>query len=258
LFPSGTIFPFVVLITIAVSGIVTIIIGLRGRVFNLRRLSAVEALYPAVGRAVEMGGAVHWCMGTGRGRSIQDIAGQSAVSFLVLQRLARHCAKLGARLLPSLGQPEAVPLVDAICSQAFLAENVPQNWKSEDIGFFPESSYEVSIPLRLQNENVKSNVMIGEFVSEAVIIAESGVMAGAFQIGGTTAWNNIAYFVTTCDEFLIGEEIYAAGAYLSENPIEKSSLIGQDVAKFAMVLLMLIGVATVALGSQALVNLLKM
>jgi len=257
LFPPGTIFPFIILVTIAVSAFLAIISGLRGRTFDIRRLPAVDALYTAVGRAVEMGGNVHWCMGTGRGRSIQDTAAPASVSFLVLQKLAGYCAKLGTRILPSVGQPEAIPIVDAICSQAFLVEGVPQNWRSENIGFYPESSYEISIPLRLQNENVKANVMLGQFVSETLIIAEAGVIAGAYQIGGTTEWNNIAYFVMTCDEFLIGEEIYAAGAYLSEGRIEKSSLIGQDISKIAMVVIMLIGIVMAAFGSKALVTLLK-
>ena len=39
------------------------------------------------------------------------------------------------------------------------------------------------------------------------------------------------FFVAACDYTLIGEEFYAASAYLSESPAELGSLKGQDLAK---------------------------
>ncbi len=100
--------------------------------------------------------------------------------------------------------------------------------------------------------------MVGTFVSEAIIIAEAGANVGAFQIGGTTAWNNIAYFVTSCDYFLMGEEIYAAGADLSKDPTESASLVGQDISKLLFIALILVGTILVSLGSDILTNLLSM
>lgn len=255
---EGTVYPGFVLLVVAVSLAYTIWATKQGKVFELRGLPAIDALSEAVGRSVEMGGPVHWCMGTGRGRPLTKVAGSAAASFLVLQKLATLCAQLGARLLPTVGQAEAINLVDGICSDAYLAEDKLEDWDPENIGFYPDAAYKIGVPGRLSTEQVKSNIMIGTFVSEAIIIAETGAGVGAFQIGGTTAWNNIAYFVTSCNYVLIGEEIYSAGAYLTDNPIERSSVIGQDIAKISFIALMLVGILLKLFGSDLIANLMKL
>jgi hypothetical protein len=255
---EGTIYPGFVLATIAVALAYTMLASKSGKVFELRKLPAIEALEEAVGRAVEMGGPVHWCMGTGRGRPLTRVAGSATASFLILQRLAHLCAKLGARLLPTVGQAEAITVVDSICSEAYLAENQPDGWDAENIGFYPDAAYKIGVPGRLSKEEVKSNIMVGTFVSEAIIIAETGAGVGAFQIGGTTAWNNIAYFVTSCNYVLIGEEIYSAGAYLTDNPVERSTVIGQDIAKVVLIAITLLGILLKAAGIEVITNLMKL
>ena len=49
--------------------------------------------------------------------------------------------------------------------------------------------------------------------------------------------------MTTCDYTLIGEELYAASAYLSKEPIQIGTLRGQDLGKAFV--LVVIGIGTV-------------
>jgi hypothetical protein len=56
-------------------------------------------------------------------------------------------------------------------------------------------------------------------------------MTGAIQISGTDSTYQIPFFIAACDYCLIGEELYAASAYLSREPRLLGSLRGQDTGK---------------------------
>jgi hypothetical protein len=69
-------------------------------------------------------------------------------------------------------------------------------------------------------------------------LAETGNSIGAIQIAGTGSASQIPFFVTACDYTLIGEEFFAASAYLSNKPELIGSIKGQDIVKFMVMLLM--------------------
>ena len=63
-----------------------------------------------------------------------------------------------------------------------------------------------------------AHIMMGYFYAESLLLAETGSTTGAIQIAGTDAFTQLPFFVTTCDYTLLGEELYAASAYLSGEP----------------------------------------
>lgn len=56
----------------------------------------------------------------------------------------------------------------------------------------------------------------------------------------------------------MGEEIYAASAYLSKDPVQLAVVMGQDVAKVVTIGVMGLGAILLAFGSDAIVNLVNM
>lgn len=69
----------------------------------------------------------------------------------------------------------------------------------------------------------------GAFYAESLILAETGNSIGAIQIAGTAMPAQLPFFVAACDYTLIGEELFAASAYLSREPKLLGSLKGQDI-----------------------------
>ena len=63
-------------------------------------------------------------------------------------------------------------------------------------------------------------------------------------MAGTVDNPQIPFFITTCDFTVIGEEVFAAGAYLSRDPVQRGSLRGQDIAKMLLLLFVVIGILT--------------
>jgi hypothetical protein len=78
-----------------------------------------------------------------------------------------------------------------------------------------------------------------------------GNSIGAIQVAGTAQPAQLPFFVAACDYTLIGEEFFAASAYLSGSPEELGSLKGQDVGK---VIVGAIVAASVALATVAAIT----
>jgi len=99
--------------------------------------------------------------------------------------------------------------------------------------------------------------MMGFFQAESLLLAEGAVQAGAISIGGCTRLYQIPFFVAACDYTLIGEELYAASAILSGNPIKLGSLVGQDIIKAISAVLIVVGALLVTAGNKTLLDLFK-
>jgi hypothetical protein len=90
---------------------------------------------------------------------------------------------------------------------------------------------------------------MGSFFAESLILAELGNSVGAIQIAGTAQPAQLPFFVAACDYTLIGEEFFAASAYLSGEPDQLGSLKGQDVGKMIVAGGIIIGVAAETVAS---------
>ena len=73
-------------------------------------------------------------------------------------------------------------------------------------------------------------------IRDSLILAETGNSIGAIQIAGTASQAQIPFFVTACDYTLIGEEFFAASAYLSKKPELVGGVRGQDMIKVAVIM----------------------
>ena len=82
----------------------------------------------------------------------------------------------------------------------------------------------------------------GTFFAESLILAETGNSVGAIQIAGTDQEHQLPFFIAACDYTLIGEELYAASAYLSREPMLLGSLKGQDYGKLMIFAAIVLGV----------------
>ncbi|KAF0244187.1 MAG: hypothetical protein FD180_2697, partial [Planctomycetota bacterium] len=89
---------------------------------------------------------------------------------------------------------------------------------------------------------------MGYYYAESLLLAETGGSTGAIQIAGTDSITQLPFFIACCDYTLIGEELYAASAYLSREPLQLGSLRSQDAGKIFIIATLLIGALTAAAG----------
>jgi hypothetical protein len=93
-------------------------------------------------------------------------------------------------------------------------------------------------------------IMAGGFSAMSLPMVSVSAQHGHFQVGGTAALSQLAWFAAVCDYAIIGEDLFAAGAYLSKDPILTSNIVVQDVLKFIMIGAIVIGIFAAAAGME--------
>jgi len=91
---------------------------------------------------------------------------------------------------------------------------------------------------------------MGFFYAESLLLAETGNATGAIQIAGTDSDAQLPFFIAACDYTLIGEELYAASAYLAREPLLLGSLKGQDWSKLLLMVAIFLGVLMESFGTR--------
>ena len=87
-------------------------------------------------------------------------------------------------------------------------------------------------------EKTAANFYMGMFYAESLIMTETGNATGAIQIAGTDAITQVPFFITTCDYTLIGEELYAASAYLARQPLMLGTIKSTRLCKILCIALL--------------------
>ncbi|RME28013.1 MAG: hypothetical protein D6800_04380, partial [Candidatus Zixiibacteriota bacterium] len=101
----------------------------------------------------------------------------------------------------------------------------------------------------MMRERPATNIFMGAFFAESLLLAETGNAAGSIQIAGTAQPEQLPFFIAACDYTLMGEELYAASAYLSHEPLILGGLKGQDFMKILIVIAILLGIVLVIFNS---------
>jgi hypothetical protein len=227
------------LMLVMVSAIViTIISAQRGRLPFIRRIPGLNAIDEAVGRATEMGRPILFSTG------LHGIDIPTLQALAVATHVAKHAVRYGTRLIMPVCDPQMMPITEEVIREVYTAEGRPEAFKSEDIRYLSDRqfAYAAGVTGILHREKVAASFLFGAFFAEALILAENGQAVGAIQVAGTPELTQIPFFVVTCDYTIIGDEYYAATAYLSREPTQLGSLVGQDISKGLLLLIIVAGV----------------
>ncbi len=211
-----------------------------GRGLFVRKLPGLEAVEEAVGRATEMGKPVLFVPGIQELDEIQTIAGLS-----ILGRVARITAQYETPLVVPVLYPMALAAAGEVVRGAYLDAGRPDAFKPNMVRYVAgeQFAYVAAVNGIMLRERPAANVYMGAFYAESLLLAETGFAAGAIQIAGTANPEQLPFFIAACDYTLMGEELYAASAYLSKEPLMLGSLKGQDLIKILLVGLIAIGLA---------------
>lgn len=222
-----------------------IISAQRGKELFIRRIPGLNAIDEAIGRATEMGRPVLMVPGIG-GFSIIALQALSIFSYI-----ARSTARFGNRILMPVADATVYTVAEEVIRDAYQAEGHPERFDPDSIRFLSDRQFAFASGVAglIQREQIASSFMFGEFFAESLIFAETGNMVGAIQVAGTVQTTQIPFFIAACDYTIIGDEYYAASAYISRNPTMLGSLVGQDFGKLLIVSLCVIGSVAATLAA---------
>jgi hypothetical protein len=207
----------------------------------VRRIAGLSAVDEAIGRATEMGRPILY-LPSGGLSAVSDI--QTLASLVILGRVANKAAEYDTPLLVPCSDPLVMTLAQEIVKSSYMNAGRPDAYRAENIRYLTNEqfAYTAGVDGMMVREKPAANFMIGTFYAESLILAETGYSTGAIQIAGTAMITQLPFFVAACDYTLIGEEIYAASAYLSKEPVLLGTIKAQDWGKAAVIFLILVGV----------------
>jgi len=234
------------IIGLAFGGLVfyTINYAKRHEIF-LRRIPGLDAVDEAIGRATELGKPILYLTGA------HDLHDPSTIAAaVILGKVAKRAALYETELMVPHREPMTMAVCQEITKQAYLEAGKPDLFK-EDANFFitaDQFSYTAAVDGIMLRKKPAANFFMGAYFAESLLLTETGASTGAIQIAGTDSDHQLPFFVTTCDYTLIGEELYAASAYLSKEPVQIGTLRGQDIGKAVILSVLAIGTVLATVG----------
>ncbi|MFC1743921.1 DUF6754 domain-containing protein [Candidatus Riflebacteria bacterium] len=225
--------PTLLALVILSSAIIYFIVKAKaGEKLYIRRIPALNSIDEAIGRATEMGRAAYFIPGIMDIDDIQTLAGLN-----ILGNVARTTANYDCDLKVPVSRSMVLGTAQEVVKESYLRTGHPDLYQESNLMYITDDQFAFAAGVNgmFVREKPAAVFMLGMFYAESLLLAETGNSIGAIQVAGTAEPSQLPFFVAACDYVLIGEELFAASAYLSKEPRLLGSLKGQDVGKFIII-----------------------
>ena len=224
-----------------------------GKELFIRKINGLNAIDESVGRATEMGKPLLFSSGM----SGFGIVGLQAMA--ILSYVANKSALYQSDLISAYSDSLLFAAGDEVTREAYENQGASDLYDPGNSRFLSENqfAYTSSVVGIMHRENPASIIYMGFFAGEALILTENGQQTGALQIAGTPETVQVPFFLASCDYTIIGDEYYAAAAYLSKEPTMLGSLVGQDYCKILIIIFIIVGFIINILNSFLSLSLLE-
>ena len=161
----------------------------------------------------------------------------------IMGHVARKTAEYDTDLYAPMTRSFVMSVAQEVVKQAYMEKGRVDAYRPDRINYLTDDQfgYVAGVGGIMMRDKPAACFYLGTFYAESLILAETGNSIGAIQIAGTAEPSQIPFFVAACDYTLIGEELFAASAYLSKNPREVGSLKGQDMVKVVIIAAIILG-----------------
>jgi hypothetical protein len=219
---------------------------------EIRTLPPVAALEEAVGRSVEMGRPVMMTYGMASTVTSDVVIGLSA-----LNHVAKLTAEKGGNLLIGVGGPQTFPMAMENYRIANIEAGTPEAFNPDNVYFYTNQqwAYASGVMGLMERERPAASIFMGLFLVEGIHFGITSQRIDTMAIAGNPSLTMAAFMFVSMDYVLFGEELYAAGADFTKEPVKLNTLAAEDVIKWGLIALTLIGSLFVAFGSTIISDL---
>lgn len=223
-----------------------------GKPVFIRRIPGIDAIEEGIGRATEMGRPILYVPGIDELQDIQTIA-----SMLILGQVSEMVAEYQSEIIVSCCIPMVREVADEVVRAGYYQAGFPDAYNPRNTRFISSEQFAFCAGTNgiIYREQPATNIYLGRFFAESLILAETGFVNKSIQIAGTAEATQLPFFIAACDYTLIGEELFAVSAYLSKDPRLVSSLKASDWVKVFVVASLLVGTVLTTLGFPIVNNL---
>jgi hypothetical protein len=242
----------IILIAFVATVMATQVIRRRRTAFPMRVIPAYEALPRMVGAAIEANRPVHLSLGSaGVGGNQTVLALANAELFY---QVAQQAAIGGTAPLLTTSDATAVPLGYDTLRRAYASRGLLERYDGSGVRWYPAGprslAFGAALAASLGIEQVNANVLVGSFGPELALITEAAARRNQDLIAASDQLTGQAIAYAMSDQPLIGEEIFAAGAYTGQAASQRAALVAQDLLRWLLILLLII-LTVISLNPQA-------
>lgn len=205
-----------------------------------REIPAFARLQKAIGLAVEEGSRLHISLGRGGLTTPQSAAELAGLEML--HRVAELTSASDRPPVATSGDGAvAILSQDAlqVSDQAVLSSGYDVT-AARLTGLTP-FSYAAGTLLVMRDEEVSANILIGNFGVEVALLTDAAERENSSSLAASDNLPAQAILYASAQDALIGEELFAAGAYVKAKPFHTASLIVQDNLRWLVVIAILVG-----------------
>ncbi len=208
---------------------------------KLREIPALTSLYRAIGLSVEDGTRLH--ISLGHGGLLDARAGSALAGLAILRGIAEKTSVSDRPAVATAGNASLGLLTQDTLQAGYQAAGVeelytPTTGRVTGLSPFGFAAGAMHIT---QNENVSANIMMGHFGPEVGLLAEASDRENVVVIGASDDLAGQAVLFASSQDALIGEELFAAGAYIGTGASHAASLTVQDILRWVIIVALLLG-----------------
>src|SRR5262245_46310776 len=215
----------------------------------LRLIGAYERLNRSIGLAVENGTRLH--VSLGRGNLFAARGGSALAALAMLRTLAERTSVSDRPPIVTSGDASLAILSQDTLQSGYRAAGTLDQYRFSTgrlTGLTPFSFAAGAVSM-IHDENVSANIFIGDFGNEAALLAEASDRENANLIAASDNLSAQAVYYAAGQEPLIGEELFAASAYVGAGASHEASLNVQDILRWLIILAIIIGAGLKILGA---------
>ena len=203
----------------------------------IRRIPGLNAIDDAIGRATEMGKPVLMVPGIGELNAI------SVQAINIFSQVTKTAAQFGTPIRLCCANAAVFTVAQETIKDVYQAQGQSDRYDVDSVRFISDRQFAFAAGVSgiIHREQCAATFFLGEFFAESLIFAETANGVGAIQVAGSTQTVQTPFFIAACDYVLIGDEFYAASAYLTREPVLVGSLVGQDWCKMTIAFLIVLG-----------------
>ena len=232
----------IIIFAFVATPIATQVIRRRRSAFPLRPIPAYDALPLMVGASIEANRPVHLSLGSagiGGGQTLLAL-----VNAELFYRIAQQAAIGATTPLITTSDSTAVPLAYDTLRRAYESRGLLSSYEASGVRWYPAGprslAFAAAVTAALSVEHVYANVLVGSFGPELALITAGTVRQDQSLIAASDQLIGQAVAYAFSDQPLIGEEIFAAGAYLGGEASQKASLVTLDVLRWLLILALIL------------------
>ncbi len=208
---------------------------------KIREIAALTHLYRMLGLSIEDGTRMHVSLGSG---SLLNARGGSALAGLaMLRHITERTSVSDKPSVASAGDSVLGLLAQDTLQAGYQAAGVeelyvPTTGRVTGLSPFGYAAGAMNIS---RNENVSANIMIGRFGPEVALLTDASDRENVIAIGASDDLVGQSVLFANTQEILIGEELFATGAYLGAGASHVASLTVQDILRWLVIFALLGG-----------------